>query len=326
MSALAGRSARCLAAGLLLGCSSFSGLGPYGKAGSDDEAVYYGYYRPDRRDYASFRQAHPGLLEPNYLPYMLHRLSGDEVRGDDLVYCRWPDEKMPLAVAIEPPTIPGSLQNEFDPRQPSEYVDAVAGALDSWEDALEGLVRFRRIEQGERADLHLRVLGQKAPTPSPEVQVLGATEGLRGSCLARGWERDSDRMRVRFEVSELVLYIADRYGLLTPDQVRRAAMHEVGHALGMSGHSPLSTDLMYPHPGRGSAGRGPLGPGRELLPLPLPPSERRPLRPHFASKSLLRRRCRLCTAQRRASARRCALTWTPASVSPSPHPSGWIRV
>jgi len=246
VSVLAGRAARFLAAGLLLlGCSSLGGVGERVNAGSDEEALYYGYYRPDRRDYASFRQAHSEILEPNYLPYMLHRLPGDEVRGDDLVFCRWPDDKMPLAVMIEPPTIPDSLQNEFDPHQPSEYIDAVARALDSWEEALEGHVRFRRVEQGGGADLRLRILGQRAPTPNPEVQVLGATEGIRGSCLARGWDRHSDRMRVHFEVSELVLYIADRYGLLTPDQVRRAAMHEVGHALGMSGHSPLSTDLMF---------------------------------------------------------------------------------
>jgi len=40
-------------------------------------------YRPDRRDYAAFQAAFPDLLEPNYLPFMVHRLPGDGPDGDD---------------------------------------------------------------------------------------------------------------------------------------------------------------------------------------------------------------------------------------------------
>jgi hypothetical protein len=50
---------------------------------------------------------------------------------------------------------------------------------------------------------------------------------------------------VRYRVSELRIFIADQYGLLLPDQVERVALHELGHALGMRGHSPVPADLMY---------------------------------------------------------------------------------
>ena len=39
-------------------------------------------YRPDRRDYAAFRAAHPDLLEPNYLPFMVHRIPAQGPEGD----------------------------------------------------------------------------------------------------------------------------------------------------------------------------------------------------------------------------------------------------
>ena len=41
---------------------------------ADDEVARIPY-RPDRRDYLAFRQAYSELLEPNYMPFMVHRVA-----------------------------------------------------------------------------------------------------------------------------------------------------------------------------------------------------------------------------------------------------------
>jgi hypothetical protein len=202
-------------------------------------------YQPDRRDYATFRAAFPNLLEPNYLPFMLHRFPGHSPAGDLLVVCRWSEEAMPLPVYIQAPVISESLQDEFDPVAPQVYVRRVGRALEIWEEALEGLVRFRRVDQPAKALLTLRILGEVAPTPLEEIQVLGTTGALLGACRSRGWDSDAERLRVEFRVPELRIYVADRSGLLTPNQVEGVALHEIGHALGMLGHSPIESDWMY---------------------------------------------------------------------------------
>jgi len=53
------------------------------------------------------------------------------------------------------------------------------------------------------------------------------------------------RLNVDFSVPPLRIYLADEFGLLTPDQVKWILLHEVGHALGMRAHSPIPADLMY---------------------------------------------------------------------------------
>jgi hypothetical protein len=210
-----------------------------------DPASVENLYRPDRRDYAAFRVVHPELIEPNYLPFMVHRFAGDAVRGDALILCRWPDELMPIPVYIQPPQIPDSLQDEFHPISESVYVERVSRALDAWEGELEGLVRFQRVAGPKQALLRIRILGEEAPKPSEEIQVLGHTRALLRACRSSGWSEDGDRMKVGFRVPELVIYVADRSGMLTPNQVERVALQEMGHALGMMGHSPIPTDFMY---------------------------------------------------------------------------------
>jgi predicted Zn-dependent protease len=200
-------------------------------------------YTPSRFDYYAFRGAFDGLVEPNYLPFMAHPivLDGDRYA---LVFCRWDRERFPLAVHVSVPAIPDGLQDEFDPIAPAAYRAAVEFALDAWERDLEGLVRFQLVERESRADLRIQLLAERAPRPEPSVEVLGRIS-MDGACRL-GDELDSDRFEASFEAHSLLIYLADAHGLLNPDQVGTVALHEVGHALGMRGHSPIRADVMYP--------------------------------------------------------------------------------
>lgn len=200
-------------------------------------------YWPSRRDYAAFRSAHSDLLEPNYLPFMAHRLVGDELLGDYLVLCRWPDAAMPLKLYIDSPVIPESLQDEFDPVEPQEFVAAVEAAIAKWEGELEGLVTFEQVSDPSRADIELVLVAEQAPEDL-EMRKLGVIS-FSDACQVDRPDPDSDRLIVRFEVQSLHVYLADPFGLLNPAQVESIALHEIGHALGMRSHSPIPGDLMY---------------------------------------------------------------------------------
>ena len=172
---------------------------------------------------------------------MVHGLTGVDA-GEIQVLCRWPDAAMPLSVYVAPPEIPEGLKDEFAPKDPATYVAAVERALLTWERELEGLVRFRRGREPARADLRVYLIAEVAEERRPGHRVLGETPR---ECRSLGWEDEPARLRVRFEVPELRVYIADDFGLLDPDQVEWIALHEIGHGLGMRGHSPLPADLMY---------------------------------------------------------------------------------
>lgn len=215
--------------------------------------IAWGDYRPDRRDYAAFRAAYPRVLEPNYLPFMVHRLPLEGPGGDAMIFCRWAPDRFPLAIFIEPPEIPPPLQDEFHPKPPEHYVTAVRSALETWERNLEGLVRFRYVDSAHQADVHVRLIGEVGPAPESRMRVLGATP-LGGACRVRrgeagsylgAFDPDAERLVAEFEVSSFRVFVADETGLLEPDQVERLALHEVGHLLGMSHHSPVPGDLMF---------------------------------------------------------------------------------
>lgn len=232
--------------GLLVACATVGCLHSSKPGdGEGDAALGQTPYRHDRRDYLAFREAYRDLLEPNYMPFMVHRKQGDPTAGDLLIFCRWPAASMPLRYTIDEAVVPEALQDEFRPVDPRVYTEAVREAIAIWEGELEGLVTFAPADSPEEALLHFRVLAEESPTPEPRVRVLGSTDALHRACRPHGWDPDSEHLNVSFEVAETLIYAADEFGMLTPAQVLAITLHEIGHVLGMMGHSPVRHDLMY---------------------------------------------------------------------------------
>jgi len=215
-------------------------------------------YVHNRDDYLAFREVWPEVLEPNYLPFMVydvpaHRVSALEGLGVKLglvaepprrlVFCHWTPDDMPLAVWIEPPAALEAIEEVTEPGAAERYVEAVEEALATWQRDLDGAVRFVPAADAEAADFVVRLLAERAPEPAADVRVYGAA-AVGDSCRVVGGDPDY-RLEVRFRVRDVRLYVADEHGLLLAEQVKGIARHEIGHALGMRGHSPIPADLMF---------------------------------------------------------------------------------
>jgi len=200
-------------------------------------------YRHSRHDYLAFRARVGQLPEPNYLPWLAHRerLPGG---GEALVLCRWRDDAFPLRYSVETPLIPEDVQDEFRPRNPSDYVEAVHRAFERWEREIGRPVRFQRVDDPAAADVRVRF--EALLHESPEGLFGGRAGSGTDLCEVLGPGSDDDRVAIRYGVEAVTISLVDSIGLLTPGQVRRIAMHEIGHVLGASGvHSPLRGDVMY---------------------------------------------------------------------------------
>ena len=201
-------------------------------------------YRHTRYDYWAFRARVGVLPEPNYLPWITH-LEALPGGGRALVACRWPDDAFPLRYHVSRPLIPIEVQDEFNPRDPGEYVAAVHRAFRLWEEAIGRPVRFQSVE--DPADAVLRVRLRAEVFAAGDKSVLGVVRDSGARCRVVGVGGAPELVSVAFEVSEAELFVVDEHGLLTARQVQTVALHEIGHILGASGqHSPLRGDVMYP--------------------------------------------------------------------------------
>jgi predicted Zn-dependent protease/Flp pilus assembly protein TadD len=136
----------------------------------------------------------------------------------------WPNRSMPIRVFIHS----GQHAVGFQPR----YVDIVKAAFEEWSAASQGRVRFT------------------------------FTNNIRDAHMECLWTSDAGQLKDRSEGGEARVYYRDKLGIydaqifiltvpimregaVTERSIRHIALHEIGHALGLLGHSSAPGDVMY---------------------------------------------------------------------------------
>ncbi len=117
--------------------------------------------------------------------------------------------------------------------QNNPYRPVVIEAFQTWQRALGGMVRFTLANSSSSADINVVFVSQ----------LPGSTVGLTSN-RAEGGRITSSKVQL----------LAPRYIPSKSDDIYSTALHEIGHALGINGHSSDKGDVLYPstsvHSGR----------------------------------------------------------------------------
>lgn len=157
---------------------------------------------------------------------MVTRTYLDQCLRDGLT-ARWPDTAMPIKVHLSP----FRWYEQEKQRESSAYNGMVMEALDTWSNISNGKVRFKVVNQLLESQINIKwrrvdrkslghceyLVNDRSMIYSAEIQI-GISDGL----------------------------VHARYN--DTDEVRHTILHEIGHALGLVGHSNHPDDIMYvPH-------------------------------------------------------------------------------
>ncbi len=136
---------------------------------------------------------------------------------------KWAAMRMPLTVCI----FPGLDVEGFKP----QYADIAKNAFESWANASSGKLRFEYTEKPEHVDIIFRWSANSKDVSQP-------AEGGEAKVMRRGDRIDS--------ASVVVLTVMPVKELKMNDELMRfICLHEIGHALGLVGHSSNRADVMY---------------------------------------------------------------------------------
>lgn len=139
---------------------------------------------------------------------------------------RWPKDKKTISVYFDRNTKVPGFRNEF--------IGILRDCLTEWSDALSGRIRFVESPLERNADLVCRWIYQPK---------LGKDDLLLNE---RG---NANLTAYRGEISHATIKLLTAPSLIgsdvSEDVIRKTCLHEVGHALGIRGHSPNNTDVMF---------------------------------------------------------------------------------
>lgn len=140
------------------------------------------------------------------------------------------------------PGVPVRIYLEMTTPQLAAFSPLVHDAMREWERATSGRIRFQEVGDPMQAQIIVHMM--RGPMAHPTMEV-GQTEF---TVRSRPWDRAEQSRTVTITLklgdeNDEALPWADRI-----DKARRFALHELGHAIGLWGHSPDPGDVMYTHP------------------------------------------------------------------------------
>jgi len=174
------------------------------------------------------------LFLPTYFPeaqagVVSSRLISSDYLADiatDGLY-NWPREKLPIKVFIEPgEELPGYRAN---------FPDVLRQSFDDWMRASGNRLTWVQVDQSQSAD----IICHWSPD-APER--MDGTEAGRTKTYAR-FNTETNRGTIYKVTMSLATRLPDRE--MTDDEIKKTVLHEVGHALGLEGHSPERSDIMF---------------------------------------------------------------------------------
>jgi hypothetical protein len=144
----------------------------------------------------------------------------------DGLYC-WPSNKLPVKVFFQ--------VSDAVPYFRASFLVILKSCFDEWSQASDGKLGWVEATDPETADIVVQWSAQ--PRERPE-----GTEGGRTKTYAQ-LNTSTNRGIIRKAEITLLTRLPNRE--FSDDEIRKAYLHEVGHAFGIAGHSPNRNDIMY---------------------------------------------------------------------------------
>jgi tetratricopeptide (TPR) repeat protein len=139
---------------------------------------------------------------------------------------RWATERMPLRIYIEPGHDVQGYSERFD--------DVLLSAFHEWCKAAGDHISVTRVSSQNQADIFC------SWTSNPQEVTVSGTQGERGS--ARIIAKGNNILRATLKILTKPFL---EEGFLSNDDLKKACLHEVGHVLGLQGHSNNNHDVMF---------------------------------------------------------------------------------
>jgi hypothetical protein len=146
---------------------------------------------------------------------------------------RWPRGKIPIKVFIEDDrNVPGFR---------AQYVTIFLNCLEIWTKATQHRLVFQMVDNLSQSNLDIIFTANVAdiarqPGMAPAEQGLATVRCLRPPAGYGEIEHARIQLLVHKPTSDKEL---------TDDEMKEVCLHEIGHALGLSGHSPNDSDVMH---------------------------------------------------------------------------------